>query len=207
VVFVTDHGVPFPGAKLTLYDAGLKIAGIIRAPGVIPEGTVVSELLSGVDLLPTLLDLCQVESAAACDGQSFAGALTGGESNPREAIFAGRAMPVLMRCVREERFKYILNFDEQNCQRLMGNEELRTSICMALTEPLRRKNPTEELFDLARDPQEQQNLAGSAEHADDLERLRNRLRLWMKESDDPVLRRDVLPPAFETAWNLIRSEP
>src|SRR6202012_4036394 len=58
VVFFSDHGAPFPRAKSMLYGAGTEISLIIRPPtrlGIAPR--VYDELFSGVDLLPTLLDL------------------------------------------------------------------------------------------------------------------------------------------------------
>ncbi len=59
VVFLTDHGPPaFPRAKSTLYDAGTGIATIIRPPRRLRRTPLVyDELFSGVDLLPTLLEL------------------------------------------------------------------------------------------------------------------------------------------------------
>lgn len=69
VVFVTDHGPAFPRAKSTLYDAGTGIALIIRPPtrrAMAPR--VYDELFSGVDLVPTLLDLLRLEVTRRCRG-------------------------------------------------------------------------------------------------------------------------------------------
>lgn len=203
VIFTTDHGVPFPGAKLTLYDAGLHIAGILRAPGRIPAGRVVSSLTSGVDLLPTMLDLCGIAyEEDQFDGRSFAAALRKSEETTREYVFAERAMPALMRSVRDERYKYILNFDELPPSRLMGAEELTTALSMSVPDFLRRKNRTEELFDLKEDPLESENLAHQPEFAEVRERLNAVLRKWMADTQDPVLRRDAFTPRFEEAWKL-----
>ena len=73
VVFMTDHGPALPRAKSTLYDAGTGIAMIVRPPldtGVAPR--VYDDLFSGVDLVPTLLDLLGVDIPAEVDGMSHA---------------------------------------------------------------------------------------------------------------------------------------
>src|SRR4029077_3894243 len=61
VVCLTDHGAAVPRAKSTLYEAGTGIAMIVRPPtrmGLAPK--VYDDLFSGVDLLPTLLELLGV---------------------------------------------------------------------------------------------------------------------------------------------------
>jgi len=77
VMLTTDHGIAFPRAKSTLYDAGLGTALLARLPGVIPAGTVVDALLSNIDLLPTLLEAAGREAPAHVQGRSFWGLLRG----------------------------------------------------------------------------------------------------------------------------------
>ena len=73
VVFMTDHGPALPRAKSTLYDAGTGIALIVRPPrGPAIEPQVYDELFSGVDLVPTLLELLGVDVPADIDGISHA---------------------------------------------------------------------------------------------------------------------------------------
>ena len=71
---MTDHGPALPRAKSTLYDAGTGIAMIIRPPRGYPVAQhVYDDLFSGVDLLPTLLELLGLEVPADIDGLSHAG--------------------------------------------------------------------------------------------------------------------------------------
>src|ERR1700747_3404769 len=73
VVFFSDHGPAFPRAKSTLYDAGTGIALIVRPPTrrhLSPR--TYDELFSGVDLVPTLLDLLGVPVPAEVEGMSHA---------------------------------------------------------------------------------------------------------------------------------------
>lgn len=55
VIFTSDNGPPFINAKTTLYDAGTRLPMIIRRPGG-PSGTTNPNMISFIDLLPTLLD-------------------------------------------------------------------------------------------------------------------------------------------------------
>ncbi len=55
IIFTADHGMAFPGAKTTVYEAGLRVPFIVRMPGV--EGGAVNDArLSHADITPSLLD-------------------------------------------------------------------------------------------------------------------------------------------------------
>ncbi len=90
VIFMSDHGPTFQHGKMTLYDLGLRVPLVIRGPGIV-SGVTSSELVSELDLLPTILELCSIEHAFdySLDGQSIAGLLTN-EKNAKghELIFA-----------------------------------------------------------------------------------------------------------------------
>lgn len=60
VVFLSDNGPPFPGAKTTLYDPGMRLPLIVRDPTLPKHGLVSNALVSWVDLTPTVLDYCGV---------------------------------------------------------------------------------------------------------------------------------------------------
>src|SRR5262249_1653678 len=47
------------------------------------------------------------------------------------------------------------------------------------------QRPKEELYDLSQDPTELKNLAGEAAHAQALTDLRQRVRAWQRETNDP----------------------
>ncbi len=56
IVFTSDHGMAFPGAKTTVYDAGLRVPFVVRSPYAELRGIVSDALLSHVDITPSLLD-------------------------------------------------------------------------------------------------------------------------------------------------------
>lgn len=74
IVFTSDHGMAFAGAKTTVYEPGLQVPFVVRDPYQSKRGTVSDALISHVDITPSLLD--------------FAGALDRERQAPREPIDA-----------------------------------------------------------------------------------------------------------------------
>lgn len=72
--------------KATIYDGGLKVPCIISWPGYTPRGTVNNGLLTTMDILPTLVDICQAAMPAKkIDGVNFKKVLLGDPgANPRD---------------------------------------------------------------------------------------------------------------------------
>ncbi|MFC1712182.1 sulfatase [Candidatus Poribacteria bacterium] len=198
VVFTTDHGIAFPRAKATLYDPGLRTTLIIRWPAGIDGGKTYSEMISNIDLLPSLLEAADVPVPEDVEGRSFLSLLRSGEYVPNEWVFAEKNTSPndIKRCIRTHRYKYIRNYDagpklllptdiEQSLTRRdMGDEHL---------EP----RPPVELYDLQKDPWETENLVGRLELADVESDLASRLQSFMEETDDPILRGPIPRPPDE----------
>jgi len=66
VLFTTDNGAeimswpdggntPFKGEKGTTWEGGMRVPGIVRWPGVIKPGTIVNDIMSNEDWLPTFV--------------------------------------------------------------------------------------------------------------------------------------------------------
>ena len=56
VVVTSDHGMPFPRAKASLYDYGSRVPLAISWPQAIPEGRTVDDFVSLSDMAPTFLE-------------------------------------------------------------------------------------------------------------------------------------------------------
>lgn len=190
VVFTTDHGIAMPGAKSTLYDAGIGTALLMRWPGVIPAGRREDALLSNVDLLPTLLAASGLPAPATVQGRSFWPLLVGGEYAARDAVYAEKTYHDAYdpkRAIRTDDWKYIRNF-EHGPDLVLPADIAAGPSAPAVTERTERPRPDEELYDLRADPFERHNLATEAAAFEVLEDLRARLLAWMTETADPLLR-------------------
>lgn len=71
VIVTADHGNPLARSKCNLYDAGVRVPLAIRLPGVIPPGRKVTDLVSLVDVAPTLLDLAGLPIPEVMTGASL----------------------------------------------------------------------------------------------------------------------------------------
>ena len=84
----TDHGIPFPGAKATLYDRGLGVMLIVRGPGGFSGGHVTDALVSHLDVCPTLCELAGVERPDFLQGTSLMPLVRGEAEEVNDTIFA-----------------------------------------------------------------------------------------------------------------------
>ncbi len=198
VIFTADHGLPFPRAKGTLYDPGIHVACLARWPGQIAPNTVSQRLSSNVDIMPTLLDAASIPVPTTIQGQSRLGVMLNGDaaSDGEELVFAEKTYhehydPI--RCLRTPQFKYIQNFEERPKLVLPTDIYLSpTRVSMADDENLWGRRDAEELYDVQADPGERENLAQVPELQTIRNGFRDRLREWMFETNDPLLKGPIL---------------
>lgn len=205
VVLTTDHGIAFPMAKNTLYDAGLETFLLMRYPaGGWAHGTRCPHLASGVDILPTLLEGAGVPVPENVHGKSLRPLLRGSAEPVREAVYGEKTFhdsydPT--RCIRTERFKYIRYFEK------VGNFPMAGDFVISPSRKelgaLPRKS-MEELYDLQADPDERENLAALEPWRATRDELRARLLAWMEETADPLLQGPVASPCYHESLRELR---
>jgi len=89
VIFTVDHGLDLVGSKGTCYEPGMEIAMVMRWPsGGLKGGVRRPELLSNVDIVPTVLDLANLPPEPGVQGHSFA-RLIRGDRHSAASIRAG----------------------------------------------------------------------------------------------------------------------
>ena len=192
VMFVSDNGPPFPGNKMTLYDRGTGTPLIARWPGKIRPGTVITGMINTIDIMPTLAEAAGLKVPGDVQGRSFMPYLTGAKKGPfRNAVFMEMTDHVHYlptRAARTERWKYIRNYSDiakglDQCNHM----EWAHRVCELPNQPWKKPRVREELYDLSRDPDEQQNLAGNPRYAKRLKKMRELLDSHMKQTGDPFL--------------------
>ncbi len=195
-IFTSDHGMPFPRAKCSLYDPGLQVPFIVRWPDRgWTGGTVRREMISNVDYLPTLLDAIGIPVHATVQGRSFAPLLDGGDYGPRDDIFGEMTYHDYYdprRCIRTGSHKLIANFSSAPFFMDPTQSWRPATITKHPEYPPHEYHPYIELYDLTADPLELSNLADHPEHAALQAALMGRLLDWMEKTDDPLCR--GIPP-------------
>ena len=88
VVYLGDHGADILRGKRTCYEGGLRVPLIVRWPGSQAAGQVRSELVSTIDLAPTLLAAGGAESIRGLPGRSLRPLIAGESALWREHLFA-----------------------------------------------------------------------------------------------------------------------
>jgi arylsulfatase A-like enzyme len=197
VIFTTDHGLAFPGAKATLYDRGLGVVFILRGPGGFTGGRVVDALVSHLDVYPTICDLVEVERPPWLQGESLLPLARREVDEVRDTLFAEATFHAAyepQRAVRTKRWKYIRRFDGRARPVLPNTDDSLSKDVLLRHGWGERKIDEEQLFDLVFDPNEAGNLAYDPGHARVLEQMRDHLRRWMDETGDPLLDGPVVPP-------------
>lgn len=73
IVFTADHGMAFPGAKTTVYEAGLQVPFVVRMPGQAKAGVANDAMISHADITPSLLDAAEGYDAEKQAPKAFLG--------------------------------------------------------------------------------------------------------------------------------------
>ncbi len=173
VIFTSDNGFFWGehgrGDKRLAYDESLRVPLLIRGPGVLP-GRTSDALVTNIDLAPTILTAAGIEVPASMQGKPLTGLLDGSGGFVRDAVFA--------EYYPEEKHPGIPRWDA-----------VRTRTHLYVDHPLAGPE-YDELYDLAADPYQMNNLllpgppaALPAETRRVLEWMRGRLQELRREAD------------------------
>jgi len=192
-IYTTDHGSPFPRAKCTLYDPGIKTLLIMNCPNqnLFKGGKVLDQMISNIDLMPTLLDFIGAEIPENIEGKSFLPVLKDNTIPFRSEIFTEKNFHEIydpLRSVRTKEFKYIRNFEPSEYLYQIPLDIERGLSGQGLKEKIKLKRVNEEFYDLKNDPDEITNLINDTAYDAVLIDLRQNLVNWMKKTKDPLLK-------------------
>jgi arylsulfatase A-like enzyme len=197
VISTTDHGLAFPTAKASLLDRGVGVMMILRGAGF-DGGYAVDELVSHIDVFPTICEVAGIESPDWLEGRSLV-ELGAGTEEPgtRTEIFSEltyHAAYEPQRAIRTERFKYVRRFDDYPFPVLPNCDDSPSKDAYLERGWASRPVARERLHDLFFNPGEGRNSIDDPAYADVLADLRERLERWMVRTDDPLLNGPVPAP-------------
>jgi choline-sulfatase len=169
VVFTSDNGFScghhgfwgkgngtFP---MNMYENSVTVPFIASHPGTIPEGTVTDAMMSSYDFAPTLLDYLSIPQPDDYEGpgESYRGVLTGEDKEARDRVVVHSEYGTV-RMIRTEDWKYVHRYP---------------------------RGP-HELYDLANDPDERENLIDDPDQASRVASMREDLAAWFGEYAEPA---------------------
>ena len=158
VIYMSDNGFLLGEHglidKRNAYEESIRIPMLAYAPGFVPAGSIVDQLVRNIDIAPTVLDLAGLRSDRPVDGRSVLGALRGDPAAlDGEMVYeyyweyAFPHTPTTL-ALRDDRYKFIY---------YPGVWDLQ------------------ELYDVQSDPKERRNLIAAPEHKARVESMRKRL--------------------------------
>ena len=204
IICTTDHGIAFPMMKCHLTDHGMGVSLILRGPDECQGGKVVDGMVSHIDIFPTICELINIDPPDWLQGTSFMPLVRGEQKQTREETFAEvnyHAAYEPQRAVRTNRWKYIRHYSHRALPALTNCDDSITKSELMAHGWQKRSIPQERLYDTLFDPSECNNLTDDPQHKKILDDMRARLDRWMKETDDPLVNNDVVPPDKESMLN------
>lgn len=198
VIFMTDNG-PIParynaglrGTKSSVYEGGTKVPFFIHYPALFEAGKKIPTTVAHIDVLPTLLDICGLESEIpeGIDGRSMLSILEGAGE-----FFHDR--PLYWQWARGYPEMYANVAIRMGDYKLIGHAESHAAV------------DEFELYNIARDPYEKVNLIGSEK--EQALKLKKQLDAWYRqtviEEGNPKPQGCIVNPAFENPVILNRND-
>lgn len=168
LVITADHGEEFGEHgeyrhHWSTHDGTQRVPLIIKPPVAEPvEGGSTDELVTNVDLAPTLVDYAGLDRPDEWQGRSLRPAIEGTVHDWRDAVVVDHGLYMAQRALRTDRWKLIRTY----------HPGLWTDVTPAI-----------QLFDMNDDPWEQADVFRT--HRDVVEDLRKRMAVWIERHRGP----------------------
>ena len=198
IFFYSDHGGPFPRYKRAIYETGTKVPFVVKFPNNKYANTTNNDLLSFIDLAPTMLNIAELKIPRYIQGHSF---INSPGYKPRKLLFTATdrfdGQFDRIRAVRSRRYKLIRNYELTKPHALDVNYRNQMPLMRHLMHLVSLKQLNEsqslwfqvpksnfEFYDLINDPYEINNLINNEAYIDDIRYLKQALNSWIRKTKD-----------------------
>ncbi|PHS00444.1 MAG: heparan N-sulfatase [Blastopirellula sp.] len=202
ILYISDHGIAFPGGKTTTYEPGLNAPCIVRNPYQDKRGLRSQAMVSWIDLTPTILDFANaMPKKSAIQGKSFLSILDQEYPKGWDEVFASHTFHEItmyypMRVVHSGKYKLIWNIAHPLpypfASDLWAAPTFQNEYKKGLDSYYGKRTikdyihrPQFELFNLESDPDEANNLAEVEKYADVMTEMKEKLKAFQKRTKDP----------------------
>lgn len=201
IFFLSDNGTPMPNAKTTLYDTGIRLPLLVKAPNQKVTGKIENAMVSWVDITPTVLDYVGINPKEYdFNGRSFKSVLEGQPEHSFDRVFASHTFHEItmyypMRMIRTKRFKLIWNIAHKLHYPTGDNVYYSSTVSAIRTRNIEylgnrklvdyQHRPKFEFYDLAQDPHEVHNQIDNPKYQADVESMYQALIKFMQDTKDP----------------------
>ena len=215
IVMTSDNGMPFPGAKATVYDAGTRVPLVVYWKNKIDKSFESQQFVNLYDLAPSFLQAADIDPPEDMIGKSILPLLDPENDVDRNHVFLERERHALVRrdnsgypqrAIRTEKYLYIDNYDHRlwpagapfqyySVGRYgdVDNSPTKRYILANKNKPGNMvyysrcfgKRPSEELYNIKKDPYQLNNLADKDDYQVTMRALRQKLYNWMWTTGDP----------------------
>lgn len=215
VVVTSDNGMPFPRAKVNLYDWGTRMPLTVRWGNRVTGGRKVDDIASHIDFAPTFLEAAGVAPPPEMTGKSLLPMLSGDGGGHEFALTGlerhtwcrpdGATYPI--RAIRTREHLYLRNFEPDRWptggpEFVSSNKTFHGDVDACPTKTFMVENrerysreydlcfgkrPAEELYEVATDPGQIRNLASNPAYAEIKTKLQDQLESELKRTSDPRL--------------------
>jgi N-sulfoglucosamine sulfohydrolase len=191
VIYMSDHGMPFPGAKGSFYDWGLRCPLILSTPEMHKRGVRNNALVHWPDILPTVIDWMGVPGPSyPLHGRSLLPILERPSPAGWDEFFFSHTFHEInnyypMRGLRTRRYKYV-RFLYPELEMPLPSDLFGSPTWQAIRQGKLKftlKHAHEELYDLERDPGETTDVAARQENV--VKEMRDKVQQFRRETKDP----------------------
>ena len=204
IIIMADNGRPFPHSKTRLNDQGVKTPFIIHYPQIKSKLNYSESLISSIDIAPTITDVVKINKVESFQGKSFLDVIKNPKKKFRNYVFAEHNWHDYeshQRMVRNKDFLYIRNSRSQFMQEGpldalnsssyidLKNGQKNKTLTNYQSEIFTNPRPKEELYDLAVDPYQFNNLLKNGNNGnipDIYLKLFNILDRWIIDTGDNI---------------------